>query len=100
MPSIGCEHCDGSGYIRKKKEPIGFDFDWCACLVEYESLKETIHNWKVSGLPNKLMVRYSVEDWTPEMGIDVTLKSLITIIDDAKLWLFISGPTGSGKTYL
>ena len=102
LPDIGCDKCQ-NGYIRHSKPDghLGFVFEECACLVEYESLKETISLWKQSNIGGKLITRYKFEDWDEPEQEGLTFDTLLSLIDaeEGRNWLFLYGGTGSGKTY-
>lgn len=96
----GCSNCTG-GYIRHPKpDGFGFVFEDCACLVEYESLCETIKLWKQSNIGMRLITRYKLDDWQEPTEDGLTFDALLAMVDaeDSK-WPFLWGGTGSGKTF-
>lgn len=93
----GCEKCD-RGHIRIPKEPFGFDYGTCVCLVEAESLNFSRELLKKSSLPTRMLHGYSVDNWKEDT---ISFETLLKFMNGGleKKWLFLSGTAGTGKTY-
>jgi DNA replication protein DnaC len=94
-----CGKCQ-EGYIKTpKKEGIGFTFQTCDCLVEYESQKESFELIQNSNIPDRLIMNYKLEEWEDEANLFEIFCNTFCSEELGKNWIFIYGTTGSGKTY-
>lgn len=82
--------------------PIDFVYKTCDCAKWRSFLYATFQRLKESNLPERFK-KAKIEDWKA-LG-DLDLERVIRIIEnclmkESKNWIFISGPAGTGKSFL
>ena len=103
LPKVGCSKCE-DGHIKHWKEG-GFDYfsEPCECLVEMESIRQSIRLKRIANLSDEMLKQATFEDWYGNEFIDFEGMLDFLWIEKGERtteWLYLYGQSGSGKTYM
>jgi len=96
-PKLGCEKCNSEdGFLKKPREPLGFELTLCDCRILRERINEMIWKQKNAGI----WKRMSKERY-PFGGYEfnhIEFEKMREIVLQGA-WVFLTGGAGTGKTY-